>query len=66
MKQIATGFIVLVLLVAGTAMLPARSPQGVPVYPAIAFFVLLAAGRAGALAPDGSRRTKASVLQVEQ
>ncbi len=31
MKQIATGFIVLVLLVVGTAMLPARSPQGVPV-----------------------------------
>ncbi|KAF5056048.1 hypothetical protein [Methanoculleus sp. UBA430] len=66
MKQVATGFAVLLLLVAGTAMLPAGPPQEASVYPAIALFVLLAAGHAGTPAPDGNQGTDVSVLQVER
>ena len=63
MKQVATGFAVLTLIISETAMLPAVSPQEVPVDPAKAFFVLLAAG---APAPDGNQGTDVSVLQVER
>lgn len=64
--QIAIGFAVLVLLAAGTALVPAASPQEAPVYPVIVLPALSVADRTIAPAPGGSHGLDGSVLQVKQ